>query len=1061
MPRVPPHKRTVDFQITPMCILGSAHYLAASIHRSRYMRKSRPILRHATLAASVMLINQAYATDNGVIAHGTATIDTHGSVTTVNQASDKLVINWRDMNVGKDETLNFVQKDATAAVLNRITSADPTTILGTLNANGRVFVVNPNGVLIGQGANLNVGSLVASSLDIKDDDFDADKLDFAQAGKGEVSNLGQIKARDSVALLGANKVRNDGTIVASGGTIVLAAADGIRLAFSGSNLQATLSQGSLQALVENGGLIASSNGDVVLTAWARDAIARSVINNTGTLEATTLDATAANGTVALRSLGNGEVGVGGTIATHGTPYDQIGIDVQGQGIAVQDGADLEADIFGNIRLTTIPTTDGAGYVRFGAASVGGGDLQIRADNVLTATDQAAQPSLSLVSATVDTTAADRGIVLGRALDAADAGRLHDGNGSISSGFVNAASQGSLAVFTSGKGDIVVGGKQSVGFLSLGADRGDIRLDGAISGNGMMAVTNGSIHQNAELRSGYRGVDLYASTLHQNADIVSDRGRIALYGSSQFQAEGVRTRGGTVTLRGDDLRLSGDTQAGDTLSITGDNVVLDGAASGGRLNLIAWKQAKTTERASLQASSASLFGGSFDLAQGSNALDNLSVSARSADIALSGDAAISNAYSSGDLRLRSQKGMTLSDASAGGILDVRAVGDLDVGTVHGQRDVRLAGSNVASTSGRYWWTPSSITTSGKVSVEAENDVRLNAITGWAIDINAGNGNANLGLLTSSGDISVNGASTVRVDNGYAGGNLRVTSQGDVTVGGSLSAGGNLTLGGKNIIANAAPSWWSFPMLQANGALKINANGNVAVNNVRGGSVDMVGAGGSVGAGQITSGGDVSVSGKRAASVAGISAGGKLSLVSEGDVAFSGALNARGDLLIGGHNVTAVPTGYYYRTTPSLIAGGKATVTAMQNATLGNVSAAALDLRANGGALIADRLDSAGTAYLGGGRGIVLNKRATSKGNLTLASQGDVTESDGVEVGGNLSYVLADSSKVALRGTPNKVAGTTSGINAAQTDDTQKRTPSWNDWGWWYTPWMSTTTWRSPY
>ncbi|WP_267118674.1 hypothetical protein, partial [Xanthomonas sacchari] len=103
---------------------------------------------------------------------------------------------------------------------------------------------------------------------------------------------------------------------------------------------------------------------------------------------------------------------------------------------------------------------------------------------------------------------------------------------------------------------------------------------------------GSIHQNAELRSGYRGVDLYASTLHQNADIVSDRGRIALYGSSQFQAEGVRTRGGTVTLRGDDLRLSGDPQAGDTLSITVDNVVLDGAASGGRLNLIAWKQAKT-------------------------------------------------------------------------------------------------------------------------------------------------------------------------------------------------------------------------------------------------------------------------------------------------------------------------------------------------------------------------------------------------------------------------------------------------------------------------------------
>ncbi len=163
---------------------------------------------------SILLINQAYAVDTGVITHDTGSIDKSGNTTTVNQSSDKLIVNWNKMNVDEGDTLNFVQKHTNAAVLNRIHSVDPTTILGTLNANGRVFVVNPNGVLIGNGASVNFGTLVASSLGIKDEDFKADKLNFADGGKGEVSNLDQITARESVALIDANEVANDGLITA-------------------------------------------------------------------------------------------------------------------------------------------------------------------------------------------------------------------------------------------------------------------------------------------------------------------------------------------------------------------------------------------------------------------------------------------------------------------------------------------------------------------------------------------------------------------------------------------------------------------------------------------------------------------------------------------------------------------------------------------------------------------------------------------------------------------------------------------------------------------------------
>ena len=97
--------------------------------------------------------------------------------------------------------------------LNRVIGADPSVILGRLSANGQVFLVNPNGVLFGAGAVVNVGGLVASTLDISDADAMAGRYRFSQAGAGAVINQGEIHAPGGSVALMARRVSNEGSIV--------------------------------------------------------------------------------------------------------------------------------------------------------------------------------------------------------------------------------------------------------------------------------------------------------------------------------------------------------------------------------------------------------------------------------------------------------------------------------------------------------------------------------------------------------------------------------------------------------------------------------------------------------------------------------------------------------------------------------------------------------------------------------------------------------------------------------------------------------------------------------
>ena len=226
----------------------------------------------------------------GQVTAGQATINQAGAVTTINQTTQKAAIDWQTFNVKSHEAVNFNQPNASAITLNRVTGTESSTIMGSITANGKVFILNPNGVLIGAGAQVNVGGMVASTLNISNQDFLNDNFSFKGIGSGTVENNGNINiAEGGMLALIAPVVKNNGTINAPQGDVLLAAADDVTLTLQDGSLTSfTLNKGSVQTLINNGGLIQADGGHVVLTAKGVDALSKSVINHTGIIEAQTV-----------------------------------------------------------------------------------------------------------------------------------------------------------------------------------------------------------------------------------------------------------------------------------------------------------------------------------------------------------------------------------------------------------------------------------------------------------------------------------------------------------------------------------------------------------------------------------------------------------------------------------------------------------------------------------------------------------------------------------------------------------------------------------------------------
>ena len=270
-----------------------------------------------TLCASLLLCIASTAQAgplDGVVRSGIATITTNGPATTITQSTSNVVINWQGFSIGGGESVRFVQPGSTSVALNRVLGADPSVILGSLSSNGKVFLLNPNGILFGAGSSVNVGGLVASTMNLSDENFLANRYAFTDAGAGSVINRGTITAADGghVALMGRS-VSNQGVIAARLGSVALAAGEAVTMDVTGDGLlNVAVSKGAVRALAENGGMIRADGGQVLLTAQAAGDLLNTVVNNTGTIQARTIENR--NGTILLLGdMQTGTMDVRGTL----------------------------------------------------------------------------------------------------------------------------------------------------------------------------------------------------------------------------------------------------------------------------------------------------------------------------------------------------------------------------------------------------------------------------------------------------------------------------------------------------------------------------------------------------------------------------------------------------------------------------------------------------------------------------------------------------------------------------------------------------------------------------
>ena len=304
----------------------------------------------------------------GTVVGGSATIQGAGtSNVTITQTSPSAIINWTTFNIGVGQTTTFNQPSSSSVVLNRVTGGlGPSEILGTLTANGRVFIINRDGILFGPGAVVNTAGFVATTHDIKNQDFMAGRYNFNIPGRPDASivNQGTITATSGgFAALVAPGVRNSGTITATLGTVALGAANGFTLDLYGDRL-ITLAVNDqiaasvkdvatgkpLKSLITNDGKIRANGGRVELTAAAARTVVDSVINTSGVIKANSIGTrngmiVLSAGTAATKPAGapTQVVRVSGTLSAAGNKKGTKGgtIVVTGEDIKVA-GAKIDA-----------------------------------------------------------------------------------------------------------------------------------------------------------------------------------------------------------------------------------------------------------------------------------------------------------------------------------------------------------------------------------------------------------------------------------------------------------------------------------------------------------------------------------------------------------------------------------------------------------------------------------------------------------------------------------------------------------------------------------------------
>ncbi len=718
------------------------------------------------IASAAVMTNQAHAANaaDASVTAGAAAISTVGNTTTIHQTTQRAAIDWTSLSTAAQEALIFNQPNAQAIALNRITGSNPSELLGSLTANGQVFILNPNGVLFGAGSQVNVGGLVASTLSMSNADFMAGNHVFSNNGaggtSGSVVNQGTLTAAPGgyLALL-APEVRNEGVMIASLGTALLAAGNKVTLNLdNGSLLGYSIDQGAINALAENKQLIQANGGQVLLSAKAMDSLTTATVNNSGIIEAKTI-ANKAGRIMLMGDMETGTVNVGGTLDASAPDG--------GNGGFIETSA-AHVNVAAGTRVTT-KATDG----QSGTWLIDPVDFTIAAGN-------AAQTPSGMGAGT-----------LSAALDL---------------GNVSIATDGS----TAGNGDInvdsAVSWSANPGTLTLTAHR-DINFNANVtySGTGAAGLT-AQAARNIALGAGVAvastGTGSLSVVLGGPAAGSAAGGVVSLASGSS-----VASNGGDIAFRGNSIVLSGANVAANGGNIamaaagTSDTHSLEIVNSGGTQSTVS-----TTGTGTITLSGNLTGGGAIAVADvnagyaGGVVLTNSSVSGGTGAITIKGNATASNGG-------QAERGFYLGPGGR-----VSGAGDITVtGTVSGSQAIAPTGKPSSMggemhNGGSVTSTGGNVTLSGTMTNQAHLDGAGLSIEGWVESGAAGKitltGSATSGAGLSTGGPSLIIAGTGGLDiTGTVGASSPATDLTGVRLAGAARSTGNIAVTGNALSSSA--------------------------------------------------------------------------------------------------------------------------------------------------------------------------------------------------------------------------------------------------------------------
>lgn len=341
--------------------------------------RPHPLAMSVALALAGPAAVQAQALPSGLqVMHGQAAATTAGQQMTVRNSANA-ILHWRSFSIGAQQSVHFDQASAASQVLNRVTGADPSAILGSLTSNGKVWLLNPHGVLFGAGARVDVAGLVVSTLNLGDADFLAGRYRFgpaeALAGEGRIVNQGALRTASGgrVALLAsAAGVANEGLIEAPGGQVMLAAGRQIELVDTQAPhlaLRVTAPAGEALNL-----------GQVIAPAGRID-VQAAIVNQQGVMRADAL-ATGPGGELLLQATQQLQLGAGSHTSASGGSGGRLTLDAGPQGTALVAGHAAVAGSTGSggqlkllgrqVAVLDGGVLDASGHAGGGELLVGGG-----------------------------------------------------------------------------------------------------------------------------------------------------------------------------------------------------------------------------------------------------------------------------------------------------------------------------------------------------------------------------------------------------------------------------------------------------------------------------------------------------------------------------------------------------------------------------------------------------------------------------------------------------------------------------------------------------------------